>query len=242
MTKERILKEISRLAIENGGVAPGSAKFATETGIRKSDWYPNLWLRWSDAVSEAGFAPNKFTTAYNSEILILKYIELIRELGHFPIEGELANKRKVDSSFPDRGAFSQLGTKQDRVKRIFEYCRNRSDCADIVEHCKDAARSRNRSTVVEKSGAESVGYVYLLRHGTRNEYKIGRTNNPIRREGEIRFELPEKVQPIHYIKTDDPAGVEIYWHSRFSTKRKAGEWFALNADDVRAFKRWRKIF
>jgi hypothetical protein len=86
------------------------------------------------------------------------------------------------------------------------------------------------------------GYVYLLKHGSRHEYKIGRTNNPLRREGEIGIQLPEKLQPVHYIKTDDPAGAESYWHTRFASKRKKGEWFALTAQDVRAFKRWKRIY
>src|SRR5262252_326632 len=71
---------------------------------------------------------------------------------------------------------------------------------------------------------------------------LARTNNPLRREGEVGIQLPEKFQPVHYIKTDDPAGVENYWHTRFASKRKEGEWFALSAQDVRAFKRWRRIY
>ena len=81
----------------------------------------------------------------------------------------------------------------------------------------------------------------MLKHGSRREYKIGRTNNQLRREGEIGIELPEKIEPIHVIETDDPAGIEVYWHRRFADKRLKNEWFALNADDVRAFKRWRRI-
>jgi hypothetical protein len=86
------------------------------------------------------------------------------------------------------------------------------------------------------------GYVYFVKHGSRSEYKIGKTMNPLRREGEIRLQLPELLKPIHYIETDDPTGVETYWHDRFRSKQKEGEWFALSADDVRAFKKWRRIF
>jgi hypothetical protein len=82
----------------------------------------------------------------------------------------------------------------------------------------------------------------LIKHGNRAEYKIGRTLNPVRREGEIRLELPEKLQPVHYIKTDDPSGVVKYWHDRFAKQAKEGEWFALTFADVQAFKRWKRIF
>lgn len=88
----------------------------------------------------------------------------------------------------------------------------------------------------------SRGFVYMLRHGKRHEYKIGKSNDPSRREGELKTQLPDQLEPIHYIETDDPSGIENYWHRRFSEKRKNGEWFTLSKEDVRAFKRWRKIF
>jgi len=196
-------------------------------------------LRWGDAIKEAGCESNVFVTAFDEEHLISKYIELIREIGRFPIEGEIRVKRISDKDFPSHSALSKLGSKYDRAQKIIEYCSGKEGFNDILSICAEVEKPNRKKP--ESHDSECVGYVYLIKHGTRNEYKIGMTNNPIRREGELRIELPEKVQPIHYIETDDPSGIEEYWHSRFSDKRKEGEWFSLTAKDGRAFKRWRRI-
>jgi hypothetical protein len=41
-----------------------------ETGIKEFDWSGRYWVRWSDAIREAGFAPNKLQAAYERDDLI----------------------------------------------------------------------------------------------------------------------------------------------------------------------------
>src|SRR5258707_352259 len=43
MDKAHILREIKRTAQENGGIALGSDRFESETGIRNSDWLGKFW-------------------------------------------------------------------------------------------------------------------------------------------------------------------------------------------------------
>lgn len=83
--------------------------------------------------------------------------------------------------------------------------------------------------------APQIGYVYLMKSG--KHYKIGRSNAPGRRQYELAIQLPDPVVAVHTIKTDDPAGIEKYWHQRFGDRRKNGEWFELRREDVSAFRR-----
>jgi Meiotically up-regulated gene 113 len=244
LTKANILEEIIRTASANRGIPLGADRFATETGITRKDWYGTHWARWGDAVREAGFQPNKLSVATSTELLLEEYAKFAAKLGHLPTEAELRMKRKSDSNFPSYKTFGKMGNKAELVRQVAEYCRVRSELLDVVTWCEqylaDCPKTANALEVSDSSTI--VGYVYLLKHGNRGEYKIGRTNNPLRREGELGIQLPEKCQPVHSIETDDPEGVEAYWHRRFASKRKEGEWFALTSQDVRAFKRWRRIY
>jgi len=247
MDKEHILSEIRRTAEENGGTPLGIDRFREETGIRKADWYGKFWAKWTDAQVEAGFERNPFGAPPVDEKGVIEIIaEYTSELGHFPTRGEFGLLRQRDRSFPVIATLRRrLGNRPEMVSKVLEFCRTDERWVDVIDICRKLQSSFSKklpqNDISEVSDAPKIGYVYLIQHGSRREYKIGKTYNFVRREGEIRLELPEKVKPIHTIKTDDPSGIEKYWHNRFAEKRKEGEWFELNAEDVRAFKKWRKI-
>ena len=148
-----------------------------------------------------------------------------------------------EAEFPHASRFARrIGSKAEIIRQLEIFCGCRNEYQDVVDMCRAYIPSRQK---IRSEGAlheSQIGFVYLLQHGSRREYKIGRTMNPLRREGEIGIQLPEKLQPIHVIKSDDSAGVEPYWHRRFASTRKEGEWFSLTASDVRAFKRWKRIY
>jgi hypothetical protein len=243
MEKAHILREIVRTAAANGGIALGEARMKAETGISRADWFGIHWSKWSDAVREAGFTPNKLRGSFEDDFLFLRYADLARNLGRLPSNGDLRLKRRKDSEFPSSKVFEKFGSKSELVRKLLEFCRSRPEFGPVVGLCEDYLRVF-ASAISEDEPSTTrvvVGHVYLYQHGSRREYKIGCTNNRLRREGEIAIELPEKIKPIHVIDTVDPAGVEAYWHRRFAEKRLNGEWFELAADDVREFKRWRQI-
>jgi hypothetical protein len=231
MDKSYILAEIKRTAEANGDIPLGRDRFFQETGIKDSDWSGRFWVRWGEAVAEAGLKPNTLQVPTDENVLIDKYIGLIRELGRLPVKGDLMMKRRLDASFPSHNTFTRFGDKPRLVARIRDYCQGRQGYEDVLALCQTAEQSSDGNLAL----AESFGFVYLIRSG--KYYKIGRSNAPRRRERELAIQLPEKSRTLHTIKTDDPAGIEAYWHRRFENRRKNGEWFELTSLDVRAFTR-----
>jgi hypothetical protein len=233
VTRQHILEEIKRTAARNNGVPLGTARFSQETGIRKTDWEGKLWVRWSDALLEAGFKPNGFNAAYDKEFLLEKFASFIQELGKFPVRKELQMKAHTDKSFPSANTFTRFGAKHELAKGVHEFCLGRPEFADILPVCESAMGVNPPRE--DRGAPEEFGFVYLMKSG--RFYKVGRSNAAGRREYELAIQMPDKLTTIHTIRTDDPAGIEEYWHKRFADRRKNGEWFDLESRDVQAFKR-----
>jgi len=237
--KDEILSEIRRLAEENGGKPLGRNRFFEATGIREADWLGRYWARWGDAVEEAGFAPNAMQVRTDDQEAIRRLALETRRLGHFPTLAEMRMQRLVDKSLPSNGVYERLGPKATLVARLAEFCEGASDYGDVLTIISPLLESADAIENDESSESEERGFVYLLKSG--RYYKIGHTNSTGRRAYELALQLPERSTPVHEIATDDPRGIEAYWHKRFSDRRRNGEWFELTQADVSAFRR-RKSF
>jgi hypothetical protein len=164
---------------------------------------------------------------------------LTRELGKFPTKLERRVKLSTDPTFPSANTFDRLGVKGQLVAKVLAYCVDKATYNDVVEILKSIPKVGAANSDPQENAIEQLGEVYLFKSG--RYYKIGMTKDTVRRGSELRIQLPERMDLIHSIRTDDPSGIEAYWHRRFADKRMNGEWFDLNPADIRAFKRWRKI-
>lgn len=232
--KQIIIDEIRRMAEADGGIAPGKDRFANETGIRESKWRGVYWARWSEAVIEAGYSPGVFQTAHPDELILAKLAGLVRKKGRFPTAAEIRLEKRIDQGFPWDSVVRRLGNKGTLIKRVGDFCKGRDGYADVAPLLSQS--SATFRPVAKKSNADEIisGSVYLIKGG--KHYKIGFTNDLGRRKYDLRIQLPERVQLIHEISTDDPKGIEQYWHRRFADRRANGEWFSLTPEDVAAFK------
>ena len=241
LERQQILAEIKRIALENAGQAPGRQVFENATGVKMSEWYPHLWLRWGDALADAGYAPNELQGKASDEALLQKYVAFIKELGRFPVEGELRRKAREDQTFPSHSTFSRFGGKAKLIDAVAAHCQRMSGFDDVLSLCDQLKNTRTHAKTDDRKSERKIAteFVYLMKSGP--HYKIGRTNSVGRRGSELAIKIPVPPTTIHSIETDDPIGIEAYWHKRFADKRGQGEWFALSQDDVKAFKRWKRI-
>jgi hypothetical protein len=237
-SKEFVLSEIRRIS-ESLGRVPGKQIFEEESGLSSRSFLGRYWVNWTDAVAEAGLTPNQLVQAYPKEQLLQLLAELVRELHHIPTINELRFAWRNKAGFPHPDAFNRrLGPKQDWSIAIRRVADQNTEFADILPMIPESVAHVPLAPSKETRSVE-LGIVYLFKE--RRYYKIGRSNSLGRREYELGILLPEKLKLIHQIRTDDPVGIETYWHNRFKDKRKEGEWFDLDADDIAAFKR-RKHF
>lgn len=236
VTKDFILSEIRRLAKEKAGRV-GLKAFVAASGIPQSQILGRHWATWNEATLEAGLAAATFGSDKKpDELVVVVTANLIARLQKWPTNNELILARRRDPSFPSLNVFRRLREQPTFLSKLLAHCASHAE----LEVAKRVVAER-MATVTSKDGIASAaasvqGYVYMMRSGRR--YKIGRSNSPARRHREVRLDLPDPTSLVHSIPTDDPAGIEAYWHRRFSSMRvRDTEFFELNATDVAAFKR-----
>jgi hypothetical protein len=238
MTKAQILSEIRRTAATNGGKPLGAAAFSRETGVQERAWLGKHWARWGDALQEAGYAANTLNQPLSDSHVLDHLARAVLELGRWPTHPELKLRRKNDPTMPSHNVFTRLGRKAELARKLQTYCKSKSEYAAVAAVCAGVLSTEPVIDAEAQGGSvASTGHVYLIKYG--RHYKIGRTNSTSRRHREISIELPNDTKLVHSIETDDPSGIEAYWHQRFADRRHKGEWFNLTLQDIAAFRRRR---
>jgi len=236
MNRDFILGEIRRAYAENDGQPLGVARFEELTGISMSVWRGRFWATWGDATADAQIQPGRMIEAFDDEHLLTLLAELCRACGRFPTYAETRMARSRSKDFPDHKVFERFGPKAARIEVLRQFASEHAKFADVLSLLPAQTEAEIEANDAAGTGADlGDGFVYMIKLG--KAYKVGRTFSVPRRHREIALELPQKPDVVHSIRTDDPEGIEAYWHRRFEAKRTNGEWFALGPADIKAFRR-----
>lgn len=236
MTRDQILAEIRRTADPDTGKALGRLRFAAETGIREYEW-TRYWPRWSEAVKEAGCTPADYQGRLPDDELLRALAAEVRGRGRMPTFAELRVRSAREPGFPTHKTFARLGGSKAGLERMLAaFCEANDEFADVRALLSPSSPEPDvAEEPADPESKQTSGHVYMLKSG--RHYKIGLTTNLDQRMGTLAIQLPERAKRVHVIATDDPVGIERYWHARFADRRANGEWFELTAADVAAFRR-----
>jgi hypothetical protein len=245
ITREEILSEIRKFVGDHDGEVPGERAFARATRIKESAWKGKHWVRWTDAVREAGYDPNVMNQKIPDEDILQKLAVFISSLGHFPVRDEINLHARATPSFPLWQTIQKrYGGMPETAQALLAFSRATGK-GDLAKLC-EARIQRETAKPIPKgfpgpSSAVKAGFVYLKYSPSLRLYKIGKANSPDKRGAGISLLLPDDLVPKHEIKTDYPYILETYWKKRFSTKKKQGEWYDLNSEDIEAFRKRREF-
>ncbi|WP_197387758.1 GIY-YIG nuclease family protein [Ralstonia pseudosolanacearum] len=231
MKKEDVVQRILELAACHGGRV-SKKLFLQETGISEGRLRGQLWFPgWNSLLAQIGVQTNEFSRARTSDDEVAAAVaELSKRLGRWPTEDEFVREKKANESFPTLTVIRRA-KKSGRLWGILRNYRAEDVTYSVVRSIAESRAEEEREPQIDQdldALARVRGYVYMLRSG--QHYKIGFTSSPVRRFREVRIELPDETVQVHAIETDDPKGIEAYWHKRFAEKRiRNSEWFKLDA-------------
>lgn len=240
LTREEIIQAVRQQAALNGGAPVGKRRFQSQTGIGDSAWAGKFWVRWNDLLVDAGFSPNEWNSqSHDREQLLTLLAQFTLELGHFPIIAEKNFRARSDPDFPYDSSFRKhVGSNQpEQAQALAEFALRHPEFPGLYELCAPLLPKVSKTPSDASVAPSAVGRVYLIRRFGSDHYKIGESENPDRRVRELQTGASEKLVLVHVLETDDPNGIERYWHHRFRHQGRAGEWFELTLADVEAFKR-----
>lgn len=89
-------------------------------------------------------------------------------------------------------------------------------------------------TNLARTEKENETQIYLMIDKNTGYYKIGRSNNPLRRERTLQSQKPTIELILHETSTKDK---EKELHKHFKDKRIRGEWFDLSGSDIQYIKK-----
>ena len=185
--------------------------FHAATGIPDHQILGTYWATWNEALAEAGAATTSFFQPKIEEGLVIEALaKLIDRLKKWPAQNELILERRRNSSFPSIKVIRRVSRETSFASKLVSYCAEHPGLATAAKIA--AQRMKTEEAEPPAIGrTPTSGYVYMMRSGRR--YKIGYTNSPSRRHREVRLDLPDPTTLVHTIATDDPGGIEAYWHT-----------------------------
>lgn len=135
-----------------------------------------------------------------------------------------------------RGTQVSYWLNKTQILKVIESCNktlqyyDEMQYSDEVIECKNDLIFREEYNIGKHEYPKKImTYVYIMIDHNTKYYKIGRSDNPLKREKTLQSEKPT-IELIHKFKCE--YGIEKELHNLYKHKRIRGEWFKLDNDDI----------
>jgi hypothetical protein len=235
MTKDYIKEAYAKLKAKLDR-QPSLNEFHEQTTV--SPWYllKGGFRTFSQLVEEMGDTPKEFSNKSKSkEEFLINYGNMVKQLGYKPTTSDWAfNKGKpAVSNYMKK---FELAKWADMATLFVEYAKDLEEWSVVVKLLPERTSS-NTSIVFEKKQNDEC-YVYFMYDTKTCCYKIGISNEPDWREKTLQSEKPsiKLIAEKKFVNRRIAANIEKALHDSYSHKRKRGEWFQLDREDIEEIK------
>lgn len=232
MTKEYIKEAYDRLR-KRLKHQPSKKEFHEQTTV-KHHHILQTFRTFSKLVEEMGDAPKTFLIERKGDDeFMLAYGNIVKQLGRIPTVSDwIANKYKPsDRTYTKRFNLDKFTSMAYKFK---EFAEGKEEWMDVLQIIPELSK---KPKLIFKNQSEEC-YVYLMLDSKNGYYKIGISNVPEWREKTLQSEKPSilLIAFKKYINRRIAANIEKALHESYSHRKKRGEWFMLDDEDVEEIK------
>lgn len=229
MTAEYI-KEVYEKLRKKLGRQPSQNEFHEKTNV--TSWYllKAGFRTYSKLVEEMGDSPKTFFhNGKTEEIFLTSYGNMVRQLNGIPSTTDWTFHKCMPAINNYKRKFKLSGWGQ-MANVFFDYAKDKEEWKDIIKFAP--IPDKTPLPVQEKESEEC--YVYFMFDNKTLYYKIGISNLPEWREKTLQSEKPsiKLIAAKKFVNRRIAANFEKALHDSYSHKRKRGEWFQLDQEDI----------
>lgn len=229
MTKEYIKEAYEKLK-KKLGRQPSSTEFYDNTTVSLHHLLNGGFRTYSQLVEEMGDAPKSFfRTVITEDSYLISYGNMVRQLNRIP--------STTDWVFHKGAPHMSNYMKKFKVTRwihiankFHDYAKDKAEWKDIIGLLPEA--NAKPQIILPKDNEEC--YVYFMLDDKNGYYKIGISNEPEWREKTLQSEKPsiKLIAAKKFVNRRIAANFEKALHDSYSHRRKRGEWFQLDQEDI----------
>lgn len=185
----------------------------------------------SQLVEEMGDTPKTFLhSGVTEEEYLISYGNMIRKIGGIPSTSDWTFHKGKPAMSNFKKKFNMNSWKL-IADKFYDYAKDKAEWKDVLELISKVDETKIIS-IQEKESDEC--YVYLMLDTKNLLYKIEISNLPEWREKTLQSEKPsiKLVAAKKFVNRRIAANFEKALHDSYSHKRKRGEWFQLDQEDI----------